>query len=61
MWMLGSSSPPHPAHMFVLLRQDFGPIGLIAAVQVEVEALLDGGLDEIHVGTDKVRHRCECI
>lgn len=58
MRMCGSGDCSLLAGVFASLRQHLGPISLVAAVKIEVESLLNGGLDEIHVGTDEVRHRC---
>ena len=40
------------------LGQNFGSVGLVTAIEVQVEPLLDEGLDEIHVGADEAGHGC---
>jgi hypothetical protein len=43
------------------LRHDFGSVGLVAAVEVQVEPFFFGGLDEVHVGADEVGHDCGVV
>ena len=43
----------------IILCQQVGSVGFVAAVEVQVETILDGGLNEIHVWSDEVRHDCD--
>ena len=40
----------------IILCQHLGSVGFVAAIKVQVETVFDRRLDEIHVGSDEVRH-----
>ena len=41
--------------------QHLGSIGFVGAVEVQVKTVFGGGLDEVHVGADEVRHDCSFL
>jgi hypothetical protein len=43
------------------LWHDLGSVGLVAAIEVQVEAFGLDRLDEVHVGTDEGGHDCGCL